>query len=299
MPDALKSSLLSALDKQFIRNIDMLSRDQENCRPDALAWAIIALKPNGLRPEDLRPIRDRLAACQQPDGSIPISSDHPHAFWPTPIAILAWEQAPEFREAQARAVTFLLEKTGHQFPRPSGDVLGHDTTIKGWPWISGTHSWVIPTATAVMALRVAGQGNHARVAEGRRLLLDRQLPDGGWNYGNTLVYGQKLHPMPESTGLALSALAGIVSREEIAPSLTYLQSQLATVRTPLSLSWGLLGLGAWELGPTASRAWLEECWQHQKYYGEYDPSVVSLMLLALTNPGGIVSLFQSPTTAQG
>jgi hypothetical protein len=57
--------------------------------------------------------------------------------------------------------------------------------------------------------------------EAKRLLLNRQLSVGGWNYGNTMVFGQNLHPMMESTGVALNALAGIASREEITPSLAY------------------------------------------------------------------------------
>ena len=42
------------------------------------------------------------------------------------------------------------------------------------------------------------------------MMLDRQLPHGGWNYGNTYVFGRELRPMPESTGAALTGLAGQV-----------------------------------------------------------------------------------------
>ena len=41
------------------------------------------------------------------------------------------------------------------------------------PGSSGTHSWVEPTALAVLALRREGLGSHARVQEGVRLLRDR------------------------------------------------------------------------------------------------------------------------------
>ena len=90
----------------------------------------------------------------------------------------------------------------------------------------------MPTSLAIIALRVAGLGDHERVQEAKRLLLDRQLPDGGWNYGNTKVFGQELHPMPETTGVALSALSGSVSREEITVSLKYLKIRVTQVRTP-------------------------------------------------------------------
>jgi hypothetical protein len=295
MPDTLMSSLMSILSHQLFEGEGLQTRGCH--RPDATAWAILALQAAGVQSRDLAPARTRLAAVQQPDGRITVSPEHPQAYWPTPIAILAWGQALEFREAQSQAVNFLIGNTGYHFPKTSDSALAHDTTIKGWPWIAGTHSWVIPTAVGLIALRVAGNGKNDRTEEARRLLLNRQLPDGGWNYGNTVVYGQKLHPMPESTGVALCALAGIVSPEEVAPSLFYLQSQVALVRSPLSLSWALLGLGAWGQSPSTGAAWLEACWQRQERYGAYDTTATSLMLIALTTPGGVLSMFGPPATA--
>ena len=94
-----------------------------------------------------------------------------------------------------------------------------------------------------------------------------------------------------STGVALSALAGSVPRQEIEPSLVYLNKQSAQVRTPLSLSWSLLGLGAWGEEPAESPPWLEACWRQQERYGAYDTVALSLMMLALALPEGILSLF--------
>ena len=79
------------------------------------------------------------------------------------------------------------------------ETTGHDTNLKGWSWRSDTFSWCEPTSMAMMALEVAGYGGHPRLIEAQRLLLDRQIPGGGWNYGNTTVFGQVLNPMPEST----------------------------------------------------------------------------------------------------
>ena len=226
-----------------------------------------------------------------------MSAEHPEAFWTTALAVLAWQQAPEFREAQARAVRFLLTTSGQHFAKSKDSPVGHDTSIKGWPWIGGTHSWVMPTALAIAALRVAGQGDQQRVEEAKRLLLDRQLADGGWNYGNTTVFGQKLHPMPESTGAALSALAGTVTPQEIAASLAYLKLRVAQVRTPLSLSWSLLGLGAWNERPPDAPEMIRECWQRQERYGEYNTCNLALLLLALEAPAGLLALFGSEAMA--
>jgi hypothetical protein len=92
--------------------------------------------------------------------------------------------------------------------------------------------------------------------------------------------------------VALNALAGITSREEIAPSLAYLKSKIVQVHTPLSLSWSLLGLGAWDERPAETANRLDDCWQYQKRYGTYDTEAISLMLIALTKPEGILSLFR-------
>ena len=121
--------------------------------------------------------------------------------------------------------------------------------LKGWPWIEDTHSWVEPTATCVMALRGAGHGQHDRVREAVRMILDRQLPHGGWNVGNTIVFGNELHPMPEGTGSALASLAGVVDEAEVARSLDYLHGEVDRLRTPISLGWGLIGLAAWGRWP--------------------------------------------------
>ncbi|MCA9481876.1 MAG: hypothetical protein KC545_16145, partial [Nitrospira sp.] len=62
------------------------------------------------------------------------------------------------------------------------------------------------------------------------MLIDRQLPHGGWNSGNTLVFGKELLPLPECTGIALQALAGNTERPLVEHSLSYLLDQLPHLR---------------------------------------------------------------------
>jgi hypothetical protein len=111
------------------------------------------------------------------------------------------------------------------------------------------------------------------------MILDRQLPHGGWNYGSTYIFGREHLPMPESTGAALTGLAGLVGRQKIAQSLAYLQGEADRLRTPISLGWTLLGLAAWELWPPNGLALVERCLANQSRYGEYDTSALSLLLL--------------------
>ncbi|HSL05658.1 MAG TPA: hypothetical protein VK901_19210 [Nitrospiraceae bacterium] len=175
---------------------------------------------------------------------------------------------------------FLLKTRGRHRSKNPDDPVGHDPSIPGWPWIDGTHSWIEPTALSVIALKAAGHGKQDRIGQAIQMMLDRQLPHGGWNYGNTTVYGRELHPMPESTGAALAGLAGQVEQGTVARSLDYLQGEVDRLRTPISLGWGLLGLTAWDLWPSNFAALVERCLTNQARYGEYDTSALSLLLLA-------------------
>jgi hypothetical protein len=260
-------------------------------RADATAWAAVALQAVGHRPGWLQAARSRLAAQQAADGRVSLSPQNPNAYWLTPLAILAWHQAPDYREAQERAGRFLLTTTGRHWQRPSDAPYEHDTALQGWPWIAATHSWVEPTALAILALRIAGRGEEARVKEGARLLLDRQIPRGGWNYGNTRIFGQELFPFPESTGLALNALRGMAPQGQVRKSLDYLTTRLREVRTPLALGWGLMGLAAWGEAPDGAQAWIGECLERQKRYGPYDTASLSLLLVASRASQGLESLF--------
>jgi hypothetical protein len=60
--------------------------------------------------------------------------------------------------------------------------------------------------------------------------------------------------MPLSTGIVLNALKDQTSLAIIQRSLTYLQSRVASLPTPRSLGWSLLGLGAWRASLEPSQA---------------------------------------------
>ena len=155
--------------------------------------------------------------------------------WPTSLAVFAWHQSPEHRENQARA-EFPDYQQRHAFSRES-QMLPQATIaiLRAGPGLP-IHIHGPVTALALMALKIAGYGDHKRVKEATRLLLDRQLPQGGWNYGNTLVFDQELRPMPLSTGVVLNALKDQTSLATIQRSLTYLQSRVVNLPTPLH--WG-------------------------------------------------------------
>ena len=260
------------------------------------AWGVLVFRACGGSDEVLERLRACLVHEQRGDGRVVVNREHPASYWPTPLAILAWQNSLANQVAQNRAIHFLLETTGTHFPRKADVPWAHDTILKGWPWIEDTHSWVEPTATCVMALRAAGYGQHDRVREAIRMILDRQLPHGGWNYGNTLVFGRELHPNPECTGVALTGLAGAVGQEKVARSIDYLQGEVDRLRTPISLGWSLLGLAAWDLWPSNGMALVERCLVNQSRYGDYDTSALCLLFLGALagETDNDIALFSSP-----
>jgi hypothetical protein len=223
--------------------------------------------------------RDSLASGQIPDGCISYPNER-NVFWPTSLAILAWQNSQRHQDAQNRALSFLLQATGNHWKNDPNAPTAHDTSIKGWPWIGGTHSFVEPTSLALIALDIAGRSKHPRFMEGISLLLNRQIPRGGWNYGNTLVYDQELFPFIDTTGVALTALSGHVSKEEVKRSLLFLRTQAPSCRTPLSLGWALFGLGAWGEFPSEGHLWINQALERQEKYGEYGTSLLSILSLA-------------------
>jgi hypothetical protein len=250
---------------------------------DATAWAVLALTAAGAGAAPVTAARARLAAGQGPDGRVALDAEHPEACWVTPLAALAWHGDPRHEGPASRAVGYLLATTGRHWPRQPGAATGHDPAIRGWPWIEETHSFVEPTALALLALRRAGQGGHERAREGVRLLLDRQLPRGGWNYGNTTVYGQELRPAAVETGVALTALAGVVGQGDVLRSLNYLQAEALKLRTPLSLAWAAVGLGAWGAFPATARGALLAI---AAAPAALSTTLLALVLLAATGDAG-------------
>ncbi len=300
MSDPLISCGVDAIRQRALPGNGFANAAEGNYRSDATAWAVLALAAAG-EEEDKERIslaRTRLAAGQLQDGRVSLSPDHPEVYWPTPLAILAWHQSPPHQGNLGRAAQFLLQSSGRQ--SRADEAVKLDFRLKGWPWVEKTSSWVAPTALAIIALKTAGFGDHPRLAEARRLIRDRECLQGGWNYGNSEVYGKELRPMPEDTGLALNALKDATAKSSLERSLGYLQAAVEKLRTPFALAWSLLGLGAWNERPAAASAWLSECLGRQERYGVYDTTSLALLVVAALAPGGLESVFsRQPALNQG
>lgn len=255
--------------------------DSSSVRPDDLAWAALGLHLHGAEPELVARLRQLLADLQLPDGSVPLTQTTPRAWWPTSTALLAWRQDAGFSTPRKLAVDFLLQNRGtiaEQSP-----IVGHDTTLHGWPWIGDTHSWVEPTSLTLMAMYAEGQRGHAVVREAVGMMKNRKLPEGGWNYGNTAVYDNTLLPLPECTGIALCAMRDELPEDEVATSIAYLEEEYPHLNTPLSLGWAIMGLSAWGRRPGDAEARVSDAFSLQERYGPYNISFIGLLAACLTD----------------
>jgi hypothetical protein len=208
------------------------------------ALAALALCDHG-RAEAAAIVGDYLASLQTAKGCIGVrlKEDWPH--WPTSLALLTWLRldAKKFAHPVQRALDWTLANEGERIENDRH--AGHNTRLAAWPWADGTHSWMEPSAFFTIALKAHGLRDHVRTKEAVELLVDRLLPEGGCNYGNTQVLGQTLRPHVQPTGIVMLALAdekdpsGRVER-----SLDYLMTECKGDLSPHSLCWALLGLAA-------------------------------------------------------
>ncbi|MFO0888958.1 MAG: hypothetical protein U0790_07395 [Isosphaeraceae bacterium] len=240
---------------------------------------------------------DWLVAMQRADGSLGVAPGIMDRGWPTSYGLLLWNVLSREQGNRDRAAAWLLAEQGRPIsggPPESSSVLGHDPTLIGWPWVDGTHSWLEPTSLAILALCCQGLGAHPRVAEGVRLLHDRALAHGGWNYGNRSVFGRELRPQPGPTGMALAALASVPGSgrgRAVEAAIAHLLLALPRVHAPVSLGWGVLGLKAWDGCPTEADRWLED--SQARHASRPDSTTGLAILLIAEEPGRLLAALRS------
>lgn len=274
--------------------IDQVAR-QPLCgyQPDAApateptALAAIALADHNQTGAAIR-AAEWLALIQTNEGSLGVSADLATPRWPTSLAVLAWQRVDPQRYNQhiRSAVRWILAIEG-EISELTEDI-GHNTQLVGWPWVEGTHSWVEPTSFCVQALKAAGHASHPRTREAIRVLVDRQISTGGWNYGNTEVLGQTLLPHVQPTGSAMLALAGEADVSAcIERSLVYLERSLSAKTTTASMCWGVIGLAAHDRRPPDADLWLESAYG-RTIRRDQSPYKLALLALAASATKGIL-----------
>jgi hypothetical protein len=195
-----------------------------------------------------------LLKSQLKDGSWPAFLGDSEGNWATALAVCAMNTTGDLAAACEKAVRWLECERGREgrwlwrlkFKTVDRSVR-FDPDKYGWPWIPETASWVIPTALSIVALKQFTSCNRSEASEQRiqlgvEMLLDRACVGGGWNAGNSVVYGVPLTPHVEATAIALLALQDQPRSQVIRAGFDWLHERSATIRSAESLAWCILSL---------------------------------------------------------
>jgi squalene cyclase len=220
--------------------------------------ALLALR------SDKGPVQERairfLLEAQNPNGSWPaFVGDDTQGCGLTGLALLALQCCRIRGQATERAIRWLLNLRGWESHwlwkwkfRTTDRHVRFDPDKFGWPWTPEAVSWVVPTSYSLLALKRLPAPSPAdllrfRIQRGVEMLFDRACPNGGWNAGNGVVYGEPMTPHLDATALALLALRSEPANELVAASLDWLRRRSQTCFAPWSLSWAVLALDAYGL----------------------------------------------------
>jgi uncharacterized protein (DUF362 family) len=214
--------------------------------PEPTCLAALAL--TGTRHESV--VTAGLAAIEGgrlPDGSYRLARGRPEAAWPTALVLFtrhALGQTGDDLAATAGRLLALKSRSAEPDDEAADMAVDIDLTIRGWGWAENNFAWVEPTAWACLALRRAGFGDHPRVREGLRLLIDRAFDSGGANYGNRVVLGRPTEPIPGPTAVMLLALQGVSDEPRVEAAKGYLRVVGAKSTDLEHLAWARLALAA-------------------------------------------------------
>jgi hypothetical protein len=119
--------------------------------------------------------------------------------------------------------------------------LRQDNRLQAWPWMPGTFSWLEPSAWCLLALKKmrapTRTAAESRIQEADKLIANRSVTNGGWNFGNASALGQDLRPYVPTTALALLALQDRRSDPVVERGLAFLSG--ARLKEPSAMALAL------------------------------------------------------------
>ena len=218
--------------------------------------ALLALRPWD-KPATVQGI-ESLLQLQHPDGSWPALAGDQQGCGLTGLAVSTLSNFGVASNVE-QATAWLLQSRGKETHwlwnwkfRACDTHVRFDPSKSGWPWQTGTLSWVVPTAFAVIALkqcffRVGNRASAIRIRRGVEMLLDRSCPHAGWNSGNGIVYGMPMLPHIDTSAIAFLALRDESRSDLVAKSLVWLERESKDCKAPWSVAWSILAMHAYGL----------------------------------------------------
>lgn len=245
-------SVIEELVRRSLKSGGWSFLEQPQASVEATCLAALALSQE--RPEVAGAAIRFLLSHQQRNGGWPAFEGDRESSWTSALSLITLTMFNDMSEARGRALRWLVEtggKEGHWFWRwkfkTADREVRFDPDKFGWPWEPGTCSWVIPTAFSVIAIQQftvcnRSEASERRIRLGVEMLLDRACVGGGWNSGNSIVYGTPLRPHIEATAIALLALQDDRHNKVVENSLAWLREQAAKAESASSLAWSILSL---------------------------------------------------------
>jgi hypothetical protein len=259
------------------------------------ALALLALRSAGADAAIIDKAQNRLIMRQLAEGSWPLNDSAKEPSWSTALAILALSGATESRDRVTKAGAWLLDRAGGK-PGLLAKLLlfvkGHKRVVRlnpdliGWPWTADNSSWVEPTSYCLTALKkiraqLPAERLEERVAQAELMIYDRMCDGGGWNYGNSEVYGEKLWPYPDTTALALIATQDRRERQENQLSLRLLKELALKADSGLALAWASVCFSLYGQDDAALKNSLAERFAKTQFLGE--TKTLALAILATSD----------------
>jgi squalene cyclase len=260
---------------------------------EVTALALLALRSAAADTTITDKAKDWLVKRQLADGSWPLNDSAKGPSWSTALAILALSGLAEERDRVVKAGSWVLEQAGGKpgllarligFLRGQKKVVRLNQDLIGWPWTTDNFSWIEPTSYCLIALKKVQQQLPAekvqeRIAQAELMIYDRMCDDGGWNYGNSEVYGEKLWPYPDTTALALIATQDRRERQENQRSLRLLNDLAVKANSGLALSWASICFTLYGKDNAALKESLAQRFTKTQFLGE--SKALALAILAV------------------
>jgi len=265
---------------------------------EATALALLALQAvfrKAIEPA-VEKAKTWLAERQNVDGSWPLNDSLKESSWSTALAIIALSPAGDFfKDRVIKAGNWTLEQEGSKPGILANLILALTFQKKavqlnedliGWSWTPNSFSWVEPTSYFLLALKkirrnLSSKTAEERIQQGELMIYDRMCDNGGWNYGNSSVYGDRLWPYPDTTAVALIALQDHQERKENQVSLRALGEMAKNTDSGLALSWSAICLSLYGQEGAELRHRLVERFAKTKFLGE--TKAIALGILAMGN----------------